>query len=42
MFNFIDVDLHDHVEVEPVNRDGTRFYHKVYFRQVPPVMLGTK
>ena len=26
MFNFIDVDLHDHVEVEPVNRDGTRFY----------------
>ena len=23
MFNFIDVDLHEHVEVEPVNRDGT-------------------
>ena len=26
MFNFVDVDLDNHVEVEPVNRDGTRFY----------------
>ena len=26
MFNFVDVDLKEHVEVEPVNRDGTRFY----------------
>ena len=26
MFNFIDVDLHEHVEVEPVTKDGTRFY----------------
>ena len=26
MFNFIDVNLSEHVEVEPVTRDGTRFY----------------
>ena len=26
MFNFIDVDLHEHVEVEAVDRNGTRFY----------------
>ena len=26
MFNFVDVDLHEHVEVEAVDRDGTRFY----------------
>ena len=26
MFNFVDVDLRDHVEVEPVTQDGTRFY----------------
>ena len=26
MFNFIDVNLHEHVEVEPVTKDGTRFY----------------
>ena len=26
MFNFIDVDLHEHVDVEPVTKDGTRFY----------------
>ena len=26
MFNFVDVDLRDHVEVEPVTNDGTRFY----------------
>ena len=26
MFNFVDVDLHEHVEVEPVTQDGTRFY----------------
>ena len=26
MFNFVDVALDNHVEVEPVSRDGTRFY----------------
>ena len=26
MFNFVDVDLHEHVEVEPVNQNGVRFY----------------
>ena len=26
MFNFVDVDLHEHVEVEAVDRDGTRLY----------------
>jgi len=26
MFNFIDVELNNHVEVEPVTQDGTRFY----------------
>jgi len=26
MFNFIDVNLSEHVEVDPVTRDGTRFY----------------
>ena len=26
MFNFVDVNLHEHVEVEPVTQDGTRFY----------------
>ena len=26
MFNFVDVDLNNHVEVEPVSKDGTRFY----------------
>ena len=26
MFNFIDVDLRDHVEVEAIDRNGTRFY----------------
>ena len=26
MFNFVDVDLREHVEVEPVTQDGTRFY----------------
>lgn len=26
MFNFIDVNLSNHVEVDPVTRDGTRFY----------------
>tara|TARA_B100002019_G_scaffold20293_1_gene15536 strand:+ start:239 stop:919 length:681 start_codon:yes stop_codon:yes gene_type:complete len=26
MFNFVDVDLHEHVEVEPVTQNGTRFY----------------
>ena len=26
MFNFIDVDLDNHVEVEAVNEDGVRFY----------------
>ena len=25
MFNFIDVVLNEHVEVEPVNRDGSEF-----------------
>ena len=24
MFNFVDVNLDNHVEVEPVNKDGTR------------------
>ena len=26
MFNFVDVNLREHVEVEPVTKDGTRFY----------------
>ena len=26
MFNFIDVNLSEHVEVEPITKDGTRFY----------------
>jgi len=26
MFNFIDVDLNNHVEVDPVSKDGVRFY----------------
>ena len=26
MFNFIDVNLIEHVEVEPITKDGTRFY----------------
>ena len=26
MFNFIDVNLTEHVEVDPVSRNGTRFY----------------
>ena len=26
MFNFVDVVLSEHVEVEPVDKDGTRFY----------------
>jgi genome maintenance exonuclease 1 len=26
MFNFIDVNLNDHVEVDPVSKDGVRFY----------------
>ena len=25
-FNFVDVALNNHVEVEPVDRDGTRYY----------------
>ena len=26
MFNFVDVDLHEHVEVDAIDRNGTRFY----------------
>ena len=26
MFNFIDVNISEHVEVEPITKDGTRFY----------------
>ena len=26
MFNFVDVVLNEHVEVEPVSKDGVRFY----------------